>query len=138
MIALAFFLGMVGAEGGLRPTSDLGHLILAIEMAENTPWSHPGGGLQFTERTWREETRLPYSYAKQRGAAYAVAGTRLRQYAKRLEDKGIEPTAYLLGSIWNKGFTGALRLREKNQKCPYGERVHNLFEEIRTKPTFLQ
>lgn len=135
MIALAFFLGMVGTEVTPRPTSELGHLILAIEMAENTPWSHPGGGLQFTERTWREETRLPYSYAKQRNTAFAVAGTRLRRYAKRLEDQGIEPTAYLLGSIWNKGFTGALRLREKNQKCSYGERVHNLFEHLTNAKT---
>lgn len=137
MIALAFFLGVAGmnANTPVRPVSELGNLVLAIEMAENTPWSHPGGGLQFTERTWREETRLPYSYAKQRNIAFAVAGERLRNYAKRLEDRGIEPTAYLLGSIWNKGFTGALRLHEKKQRCSYGERVHNLYIDLITPKT---
>ena len=120
MIALAAFLGIV------TPT-ELPRVVDAIEMAENSPWESPGGALQFTERTWKEETDLPYFCAKNPMIAKVVAMRRLSKHCAALEAMKIEPTAYLLGCMWNKGFVGALRLRRLNQKCSYGERVENLF-----------
>lgn len=125
---LAMFVGLAGEP-------DTQKLITAIEQAENTPWSYPGGGLQFTANTWREETKLPYSHAKIRATAKAIAAQRIQRYARKLHAMGIEPTPYLMGSIWNKGFTGAMNLRRDKKKCKYGERVQNLFEALKeTQP----
>lgn len=121
---IAMFVGLAGEP-------DTQKLVTAIEQAENTAWSHPGGGLQFTLRTWREETRLPYSDAKIPATARAIAVQRLQRYARKLHTMGIEPTPYLMGSIWNKGFTGAMSLRREKKKCRYGERVQNLFEALK-------
>jgi hypothetical protein len=121
VIALAAFLGLVTPQ-------NLGGVVEAIIMAENSPWSSPGGALQFTERTWREETSLPYSYAQKPEVAKTIARQRLVKHARALEALHIDATAYLLGSMWNRGFVGALALRKQHQKCPYGERVQNLFE----------
>jgi|LakMenEpi03Aug12_release.lakeMendotaPanAssembly.Ray.scaffolds.fasta_scaffold191638_3 hypothetical protein len=123
MIALAVILGLVSP-------SEIDTVVQAIEMAENSPWNSPGGALQFKESTWKEETKLPYSYAQKPVIARKIARERLMKHAAALERLGIKPTAYLLGSAWNKGFTGALRLRKANQKCKYGERVHNIFESL--------
>jgi len=120
---LAMFVGLAGE-------ADTQKLITAIEQAENTSWSAPGGGLQFTASTWREETKLPYSHAKIKSTARAIAAQRIQRYARKLHAMGIEPTPYLMGSIWNKGFTGAMQLRREKKKCKYGERVQNLFNAL--------
>lgn len=123
MAVLAMFVGLAGDANTQK-------LIVALEQAENTPWSAPGGGLQFTASTWREETKLPYSHAKIKPTAKAIAAQRIQRYARKLHAMGIEPTPYLMGSIWNKGFTGAMQLRREKKKCKYGERVQNLFEAL--------
>lgn len=120
---LAMFVGLAGE-------ADTQKLITAIEQAENTPWSAPGGGLQFTAATWREETKLPYSHAKIKSTARAIAAQRIERYARKLHAMGIEPTPYLMGSIWNKGYAGAMKLRREKKRCKYGERVQNLFEAL--------
>lgn len=116
---------------GVASEPNLERLVAAIEMAENTPWNYPGGGLQFTTVAWREETKLPYQYANQKYTARQMAVQRLERQARQLHALGIEPTPYLLGSIWNKGFTGALRLRREGKNCNYGERVENLFHDLK-------
>ena len=116
---------------GIASEPNLERLVAAIEMAENTAWSHPGGGLQFTTVAWREETKLAYRYANVRETARQMAVQRLERQARQLHALGIEPTPYLLGSIWNKGFTGALRLRREGKNCNYGERVENLFYDLK-------
>jgi hypothetical protein len=121
---IAMFVGLAG-------DADTEKLITAIEQAENTPWTAPGGGLQFTVRTWREETKRPYTDANLKPVAKAIAAQRLQRYARKLHTMGIEPTPYLMGSIWNKGFTGAMNLRRDKRKCKYGERVQNLFEALK-------
>lgn len=123
MAVLAMFVGLAGDANTQK-------LIIAIEQAENTPWSAPGGGLQFTASTWREETKLPYSHSRIKATAKAIAAQRIQRYARKLHAMGIEPTPYLMGSIWNKGFTGAMQLRREKKKCKYGERVQNLFEAL--------
>lgn len=123
MIALIMFIGMAGEP-------NLQQLVNAIEMAENTPWTYPGGGLQFTTVAWKEETKLPYRYANTKDTARQMAVQRIERQARQLKALGIEPTPYLLGSIWNKGFTGALRLRREGVRCNYGERVENLFYDL--------
>jgi len=123
-MALLLFIGLAG-----EPNVQV--LVDAIEMAENTPWSYPGGGLQFTTVAWREETKLPYSSANRKHIAQRLAAQRLERHARQLHALGIEPTPYLLGSIWNKGFNGALRLRREGVKCNYGERVENLFYDLK-------
>ena len=120
MIMLAAILGFVS------PT-DMPRVVEAIEMAENTPWTHAGGGLQFTQRTWREETSMPYARAKDRETAKGIAVRRLNRHAHAFAALGIQPTAYLLGSAWNKGFKGALTLYYQKRKCEYGDRVQNLY-----------
>lgn len=121
MIALAAFLSLVTPQ-------NMGGLVEAIELAENSSWSLPGGGLQFTRRTWEEETKLPYSFANKREVAKTIARQRLIKHALAFEAVGVQPTAYMLGCAWNKGFAGAMKLRREKQKCSYGERVQNLFE----------
>jgi hypothetical protein len=116
---------------GLAGEPDMRLLVQAIEMAENTPWSHPGGGLQFTATAWGEETKLPYRYANQRYYARLYAGQRLERYARRLHAMGIEPTPRLLGVVWNKGFNGALRIHRTLESCDYGDRVENLFYDLK-------
>lgn len=124
MITLLMFIGLAGEP-------DLRRLVEAIEMAENTSWDAKGGGLQFTEAAWREETKLPYRYANQKHHAKLIAVQRLERYARKLHALGIEPTPRLLGMVWNKGFTGALRLHREGHKCDYGQRVENLFYDLR-------
>lgn len=124
MMALMMFIGLAGEP-------NLKILVQSIEMVENTPWTYPGGGLQFTTAAWREETKLPYSDANQKPIARQMAMQRLERQARHLRALDIEPTPYLLGSIWNKGFTGALRLRRSGKKCSYGERVENLFYDLK-------
>lgn len=126
-MALIMFIGLAGEP-------DLERLVLAIEMAENTAWTAPGGGLQFTERAWREETSLPYRYANQKYYAKLYARQRLERYARKLHALGIEPTPGLMGSVWNRGFTGAVRLYREGQKCGYGNRVNNLFYDLKKSP----
>lgn len=113
---------------GLEGATDTDRLVKAIEMVENTPWSHPGGGLQFTAQTWREETKEEYAKANNRQFAREIAAQRLTKLIRRVRALGIEPTPYLLGSMWNKGFTGALRLKNENRHDDYGKRVQNCFE----------
>jgi hypothetical protein len=124
MIAIILFLGLAG-EPNLKV------LVEAIEHAENTPWSYPGGGLQFTAAAWGEETKLPYRYAKEKPHAKAIAVQRLERYARQLRARGIQPTPRLLGTVWNKGYTGALRIHRDGTHCEYGERVENLFHDLR-------
>lgn len=120
MIMLAAILGFVSPM-------DIPRVIEAIEMAENTPWTYAGGGLQFTERTWREETTLPYVRSKDPETAKAIALKRLDRHAYNFASLNIQPTAYLLGSAWNRGFKGALTLHYSKRNCEYGTRVHNLY-----------
>lgn len=124
MIALLLFVGLASEP-------DLARLVNAIEMVENTAWTYPGGGLQFTVAAWQEETKMPYHYAKNKHYAKLYAAQRLERYARKLHVLGIQPTPCLLGSIWNRGFTGAMRLYREGQKCSYGERVENLFYDLK-------
>lgn len=123
-MALLLFIGLAGEP-------DLRVLVNAIEMAENTSWHAPGGGLQFTTAAWGEETKLPYRYANQRYYARLYAVQRLERYARQLHAMGIKPTPQLLGTVWNKGFTGALRIHRSGEICNYGERVENLFYDLK-------
>lgn len=112
---------------GLLGTPDLDRVVKAIEMVEASPWNSPGGGLQFTRAAWREMTTKPYEEAQNRVVARAIAESRLSRDVRRLQALKIEPTPYLLGSIWNKGFNGALALRRSKRKDEYGERVETMF-----------
>lgn len=113
----------------LLGSPDLEKLVRAIEVVEASPWTSQGGGLQFTTAAWREMTSLPYDWAKRRHVARSLAAERLARDARRLRALGIEPTPYLLGMIWNKGFNGALRLQREGVKVPYAERVDNVFHD---------
>lgn len=123
-MALLMFIGLAGEP-------DLRVLVDAIEMAENTPWTAPGGGLQFTTVAWQEETKLPYRYANHKYYAKLYAVQRLERYARQLHAMGIEPTPQILGCVWNKGFSGALRIYRETRRCDYGERVENLFHDLK-------
>lgn len=127
MIAVVMFIGLMGEP-------DLQRLVEAIEMAENTPWNYPGGALQFTTAAWQEETKLPYRYANQRYYARLYARQRLERQARQLHALGIEPTPALMGTVWNKGFNGALKLHRAGTTCNYGERVENLFHDLKKSP----
>lgn len=114
---------------GLLGTPDLERIVKAIEVVEASPWTSPGGGLQFTTAAWKEMTKLPYDHAKRREVARPIAEERLARDARRLQALGIEPTPYLLGSIWNKGFNGALALKRQRKKDSYAQRVENVFND---------
>jgi hypothetical protein len=106
---------------------DINRVVQSIEAVENTPWTAPGGGLQFKRETWSEETDLPYERARSRELARNIAAVRISKYVHKLNALGITPTPYLLGSIWNKGWTGALRMRREKMPDDYAERVNNYF-----------
>lgn len=124
MNTLAVIMTAISLHSG---SPDIDRLIHAIEAVENTPWTAPGGGLQFTPATWAEETRKEFSFASSRKHAREVAAARLSRFANRLKALGITPTPALMGSIWNKGFHGALSMRRDAIPDDYGERVSNYF-----------
>lgn len=108
---------------------DVEKLVRAIEIVESSPWDSQGGGLQFTAAAWREMTNMPYEWSKRRHVARPIAAERLARDARRLKSLGIEPTPYLMGLVWNKGFNGALRLQREGKKVSYAERVENVFHD---------
>lgn len=111
----------------LAGSPDVDRMVQSIEAVENSPWTSPGGALQFKRDTWVQETKLPYEKTRNREIARRTAATMISRYVHRLNALGIAPTPYLLGSIWNKGWTGALRLHREGLHDEYGERVHNYF-----------
>lgn len=111
----------------LLSSPDTDRMVQAIEAVENSPWTSPGGAFQFKRETWFEETGLPYEKARNRELARRVASVVIAKHANRLKAVGVTPTPYLLGSIWNKGWTGAMKLHREKKPDDYGERVHNYF-----------
>lgn len=111
----------------LAGSPDMDKLVRSIETVENSSWDSAGGGLQFTKAAWAEETKLEYEKAKNRTVARRIAAQRLGKMAHRLEALGIPVTVRLLGSVWNKGFHGALELRRRGEPCDFGQRVENVF-----------
>jgi len=128
------FLGIAMSLFG-KPDNEvtgLDRVVQAIEAVENSPWSSQGGGLQFKPVAWFEETTQPYHLANNRDFARQMAVQRLGRQAQRLREAGITPTPYILGSIWNKGWQGALKTMRSGKLDPYGERVHNYFHAYTT------
>lgn len=111
----------------LNGSPDVEKLVKAIEGAENTPWHFPGGGLQWTKVAWYEETNYDYTYANYRGISRQLAAQRITKFVRRLHALEIPATPYLLGSMWNHGFNGALRMRRQKQHDDFGQRVENLY-----------
>lgn len=115
---------LISALGG---AADIEKLVKSIEQAENTPWHFDGGGLQWTKVAWYEETNYDYTYAKYSGISRQLAAQRITKFVRRLRALEIPATPYLLGSMWNHGFNGALKLRRLKVRDDYGQRVENLY-----------
>jgi hypothetical protein len=109
----------------LNGAPDIDKVVLAIEAVEHSAWTLPGGGLQWKESTWREETRESFTLANSREFSRQLAAQRLTKFVRKLHALDIPATPELLGSIWNRGWTGALMMRRHKEVCDYGQRVRN-------------
>jgi hypothetical protein len=106
---------------------DLLRLVKCLAMVEAPDWNRPGGRLQYTHRTWAEETRLPYILAQKQDVAEGIAMARLARIVALCRRFNVEPTVILLASEWNKGTAGAMK-RAKTDKWPeHAQRVENLY-----------
>lgn len=114
------------------PRVDYGRLVEVIIQVENTPWSRPGGALQWTQVAWREETSRPYSQARDRAMSVPLAEQRLRRLAELLLEGGVEPSPYFLACAWRRGLEGAYLRARKNIADDYAWRARNLYDD----PTF--
>ena len=101
--------------------------LAAVESGNN--YEIRGGGLQWTERTWKEEApHMVYTLAMHKPTSTILAKNRLHRFAAHFIRDGIEPTAYALALSWRFGYEGAkakLTLLEAND---YATRVNNLYE----------
>ena len=109
----------------LNGAPDIDKVVLAIEAVEHSAWTLPGGGLQWKESTWREETKESFNKANSREFSRQLAAQRLTKFVRKLHARDIPATPELLGSIWNRGWSGALMMRRQKQFCDYGQRVKN-------------
>ena len=109
----------------LNGAPDIDNVVRAIEAVENSAWTLPGGGLQWKESTWREETRESFTKANSREFSRQLAAQRLTKFVRKLRALDIPATPELLGCMWNRGWTGALAMRRQKEVCTYGQRVKN-------------
>lgn len=105
---------------------DQQRLLRAIAAVEGNAWNRPGGGLQFTKRTWYDYTAIPYEKAKQTHTATTVALRILEDAMSRLTKAGAEPTVYLLALRWRYGYAGMIQ-RKHTTDNDYAVRVQNLY-----------
>ena len=112
----------------LNGAPDIDKVVLAIEAVEHSAWTLPGGGLQWKESTWREETKESFTKANSREFSRQIAAQRLTKFVRKLHALDIPATPELLGSIWNRGWSGALMMRRQKGFCDYGRRVQNFHD----------
>ena len=112
----------------LNGAPDIDKVGLAIEAVEHSAWTLPGGGLQWKESTWREETKESFTKANSREFSRQIAAQRLTKFVRKLHALDIPATPELLGSIWNRGWSGALAMRRQKGFCDYGRRVQNFHD----------
>lgn len=112
----------------LNGAPDIDKVVLAIEAVEHSAWTLPGGGLQWKESTWREETKESFTKANSREFSRQIAAQRLTKFVRKLHALDIPATPELLGSIWNRGWSGALAMRRQKGFCDYGRRVQNFHD----------
>ena len=114
------------------PVIDSNRMIAVILELEGTPWDQAGGALGIQPDTWAEQTHLPYTLAMHRPSACIWAKERMARLAVRLIALDIEPTPYLLASIWRHGWDGAMNRRWHTDD--YGDRAQNLYDDPSFNP----
>ena len=120
MIALAAGASLLG--DGINTS----RLLDCIRQVEGHRWTDPGGAYCIQPGTWRQHTRLPYSYAQSKPHADDVGERHLLWLARLLRADGYPVTTYTLATSWNIGFDG---FQKRRAVSSYGERVSNLYHE---------
>lgn len=85
---------------------DMARLLACIRMIEGHLWTDPGGAYGIQTQTWRQHTRLPYSYASRKEHADWVAGMHFAWLARSLSADGYSITPYTLAGCWRWGLEG--------------------------------
>lgn len=103
----------------------------ALAMKETgTGWNGkpgPCGELsrwQVTERTWKQETALPFDRARDAGTARAVVLLHMERLRRQIEGSGHVATPERLATCWHFGASHAGKPSE------WGREVANLYEDL--------
>lgn len=123
---------------GLLPAASQGaerwKVLKAINWVEN-PTNHtkygPKGELgpyQFRASTWKDYSKLPFSYAVKREHADEVAVRHYEWIKQGLINAGIDPSPYNIALVWNSGLGAVTSGRIPKSTYRYAEQVHNLVE----------
>lgn len=113
----------------------------AINMVENpTNHTRPGsrgelGPYQFLPHTWRMHTRVPFRQAIAREHSDAVAVKHYEWIKDGLVAAGIDPNPYNIALAWNCGLGAVTAGRIPTVSYSYAERVQNLVEQQRARPS---
>lgn len=111
---------------------DYDRVLRVILALEGRRWDSPGGGLGWQPASWREDTRLPFSYACRPPTALFVARDRLTRFAALATVRGVTWTPRLCFATWRWGFSDGIKRANLRLPLSYEARGSNLYLD----PTF--
>ena len=86
-----------------------------------------GGRYQFKEATWKQFSRMPYSYAKDPRYSIPAARDYLQWISRELFKWGFKENAYFMALAWNAGMDSLRKCITTYQEKDYAQKVENLY-----------
>ena len=115
------------AEASPAAKIDYQRLISVLEQIEGGSNLKAGGALCWTSDAWKEETGMPFGFAKQTAASHLFAYKRLVRLASVLRNEELPVTPYTLACLWHHGLTGTMLLLKGGVASDYGMRASALY-----------
>jgi hypothetical protein len=134
LLTIATFAMTAHARDAVQPDCDLTRLLSAIAAKENQPQDKVGPHgersiYSISAAVWHD--RMPgwpfYVCTEQSNMAKHCAIMQLNWLANECAKAGIHPGVYELGSAWNTGLAGFIKLHSMHVEIQYGRDVENLY-----------
>ncbi len=109
-------------------------LLSCVKAVENSPLTSPGGVYQFRRETWEQYSTEPYETASRfdriaQMEVERVARAHLAWIKRTLKKHGQAATPFVIGQIWNAGYTNWETGRLTFSQVEFGKRILNCYEE---------